>query len=237
MSAKRSRRRLPATGTPLPSAVVSDRTTRMEKGRMLCKRAVADVAAIVPVGIGRWHRAWDITAVADVQFVQALDTWEASGTSVDRTRLGTAYEGFIESWRSAAGQFRLHQAGCTNAPVAIIEGGGGGQDFRIHSEDRNAGLRLDPARIASITEETRAVAGILKEVFDREEEPVPQATSPEAERGARPLGLDQPHSELLALLTRQPRWTAAALDQGGIPPGKHRPMGHDRVAVARRRAL
>jgi hypothetical protein len=187
---------------------------------MLYRRAATDVAAIVPGGIGRRdHAGCDITAAGEAQFVLALKTWVANGTREDRARVGAAYDAFVECCRSAAGQFPPHRAGCIEAPIAIIKADGGGQDFRIPAEVGKAGLRLNPARIASITEDTRALAGVLKEVFDRKDDPVPQARSPTADRGAGPLGLDQPHSELLALLTRQPRWTAAELDQAAKDVG------------------
>ncbi len=79
--------------------------TRAEAVRVVCKRLTRDVDAIAPPGIGKWDRAWQMTAAADRDFRVALAAWEATGTEANRLRVRDAYDAVLDAWREAAQRF------------------------------------------------------------------------------------------------------------------------------------
>lgn len=79
---------------------------RRRRARLLCARLSRDVRSIAPAGVGSWEPAWTIVAEADAEFVLALTKWEECPTSDAREGVRQAYEGVMEAWRRAAGEFR-----------------------------------------------------------------------------------------------------------------------------------
>lgn len=83
-----------------------------ERGTEICRRLCRDVASIAPQGIGRWERAWQITAPADADFMLALTAWEADPTNdVARQAVRDAYSRVLRAWRLATAEYTRHHNG------------------------------------------------------------------------------------------------------------------------------
>ena len=78
---------------------------RRDSGTALCHRLAARVADIAPEGVGRWDRAWDIVAPADVAFMIALNAWESDPTENTKDCVKAAYNDVLDAWRRAAAEF------------------------------------------------------------------------------------------------------------------------------------
>lgn len=83
---------------------------KVRRATLLCQRLAADVAGIVPEGIGHWETAWDIVADADAAFLAALTAWEATGAELERARVRDAYNAVLEAWKVAAREYRREVA-------------------------------------------------------------------------------------------------------------------------------
>ena len=79
-------------------------TERHERARNLCRRLSHDVAAVAPLGIGRWGPAWDIVESASTSFLDSLDAWERREGDVGDVR--EAYDAVVEAWRMAAAEYQ-----------------------------------------------------------------------------------------------------------------------------------
>lgn len=83
----------------------------------------------------------------------------------------------------------------------------------------SVGVRIDPARLSARRAETAKVAALLSSVFAEEEEPDrPVVASAPADPGQDEpadivLGLDAPHSALVAAVVAQASWSRAELDE------------------------
>lgn len=80
--------------------------TVQERAREICRRLARDVESIVPTGIGRWARAWEIVADADASFIGALAAWEGDPTNERaKQRVRDSYAGVLEAWRHAVAEY------------------------------------------------------------------------------------------------------------------------------------
>jgi hypothetical protein len=78
---------------------------RRERGTKLCERLAEDVASIVPKGIGRWDRAWDIVGGPDADFVAELTAWEAEPGTAALERVRGSYRAVLAAWQRAADEY------------------------------------------------------------------------------------------------------------------------------------
>lgn len=86
--------------------------TVRERGTEICRRLARDVESIVPKGIGRWPRAWEIVAEADADFMAALTAWEADpGNEAAKQRVREAYRAVVDAWRQAVAEYEREGAG------------------------------------------------------------------------------------------------------------------------------
>lgn len=86
---------------------------------------------------------------------------------------------------------------------------------------RNAGFKLDAARIAALQKDTETVSALLSGIFKEEDasEPVIDEPEPESDGEATSpglLGLDEAHSALARLLLSRPKWTKDELSDAAI---------------------
>ena len=79
--------------------------TRAEAAGKLCDQLAADVAAVVPEGIGRWPAAWDIVDPPSAELMVALTAWEATGSEEDRAGVRAWYNRVLAAWEEAARQY------------------------------------------------------------------------------------------------------------------------------------
>lgn len=78
---------------------------RQAKGKILCEKLSEAVAHIVPEGIGRWDRAWDIVDGSSATFMAALSAWEIDPSDATMQQVSEAYDLVLEAWRFAAAEF------------------------------------------------------------------------------------------------------------------------------------
>jgi hypothetical protein len=83
---------------------------RRERGTLLCRRLTEEVGAVVPEGIGRWSRTWELVAGADADFMLALTRWEATGDDSDKPALRAAYFAVLAAWRQATREYERERA-------------------------------------------------------------------------------------------------------------------------------
>jgi len=84
---------------------------RRRRGTMLCEKLTREVADLVPEGIGRWDRAWEIVGDADTTFVLALTRWETTGDEAHKPPLRDAYFQVCEAWKRAVADYQREGAG------------------------------------------------------------------------------------------------------------------------------
>jgi len=85
------------------------------------------------------------------------------------------------------------------------------------TEIEKTGLKLDPARIAALQQDTEKVSALLTSIFKEEEVAVTFVPEPEIEaeeeievpKGI--LGLDEPHTALARMLLSRPQWSREEL--------------------------
>ena len=81
-----------------------------ERARLICEQLGKDVAALVPEGIGRWERVWNIVAAADADFMAAVSGWEADPESAEaKRRVKLTYAAVLDAWHQAADEYRAGQ--------------------------------------------------------------------------------------------------------------------------------
>ena len=78
---------------------------RQAKGKILCQKLSEAVAHIVPEGIGRWDRAWEIVDSSSAIFMNALSAWEIDPSDATMQRVSDAYDAVLDAWRRAAAEF------------------------------------------------------------------------------------------------------------------------------------
>lgn len=106
-----------------------------------------------------------------------------------------------------------------DAPVTIRVADLGGGGHQISPQPSSTGVRIDPARLSARRAETAEVAALLSSVFAEEQElDRPVSTSASADPildGSVDLvlGLDTPHSALVAAVASQASWSRAELDE------------------------
>ena len=75
---------------------------RIERGRRLCEKLQAEVAAIHPTDVTR--STWESVAPLDVDFLIALTAWEATGAESERLVVRDAYLAITNAWKAIAQQ-------------------------------------------------------------------------------------------------------------------------------------
>ena len=84
--------------------------TRAEAAGKLCEQLAGDVAAVVPVGLGRWPEVWEIVDGPSAEFMIALTAWESTGSEEDRGRGREWYRRLLAAWKEAARQYERETA-------------------------------------------------------------------------------------------------------------------------------
>lgn len=84
--------------------------TIQERAREICRRLTTDVAAIMPSGIGRWDRAWEIVDAPSADFMAALSAWQSEPTSEPaKQAVRDTYAAVADAWRRAANEYGKHE--------------------------------------------------------------------------------------------------------------------------------
>jgi len=78
---------------------------RQAKGKVLCEKLASYVAVIAPKGIGRWDRCWEFVDAPSVEFMLSLSAWETSPSDEAALKVSNAYDGVMQAWREAAGEY------------------------------------------------------------------------------------------------------------------------------------
>ena len=79
--------------------------TAAQAAKQVCQNLTAEVAGIVPKGIGGWVPAWDIVAASDAEFMVALTAWEADPTEGAQSEVRSAYYAVLDAWREAVSAY------------------------------------------------------------------------------------------------------------------------------------
>ena len=83
---------------------------RQQEGRQLCERLAERVAKVVPDGIGRWDRVWQVVDAPSAEFMLALAQWETVPTNEHRFGVSHAYDDVLDAWRNAAAEYTVKKA-------------------------------------------------------------------------------------------------------------------------------
>ncbi len=78
-----------------------------ERGKQICERLTVAVEQDTPEGLGRWPRAWEITAAPSADFMLALAIWEAEPDAESADKVKAAFDAVLNAWRRAANEYEL----------------------------------------------------------------------------------------------------------------------------------
>ena len=78
-----------------------------DRAKQICERLTVAVAQDTPEGLGRWPRAWEITAAPSADFMLALATWEVAPDADAAAGVKAAFDAVVNAWRRAANEYDL----------------------------------------------------------------------------------------------------------------------------------
>ena len=78
---------------------------RAERANNVCRFLTMKVSEVAPAGLGCWQTAWQIVEEPSNRFLDALNSWERSGSAEDERRMYAEADAVLAAWREAARQW------------------------------------------------------------------------------------------------------------------------------------
>lgn len=81
-----------------------------DAGVRICQRVCAAIGAAVPPELGRWEKAWEITADAHDRFLEAVAKWEPDQRRETYAVVRGAFDNYVDAWKRALRLWREETA-------------------------------------------------------------------------------------------------------------------------------